>query len=58
MEQHNRQTWPRVALTLPPDASKALDELARRNYRDRRHEALRLLLDAIDRERRPLEPSR
>jgi metal-responsive CopG/Arc/MetJ family transcriptional regulator len=46
----NRQRWPRIALTLPPDLGAALDELARRNYRDRRHEALRLLTRAIEEE--------
>jgi hypothetical protein len=50
MDNTNRQTWPRVALTLPPEAGAALDELARRNFRDRRREALRLLLGAIEEE--------
>ncbi len=50
-DSDNRQRWPRIALTLPPDAGRALDELARANLRDRRHEALRLLLDALTRER-------
>jgi hypothetical protein len=47
----NRQRWPRVAVTLPPEAGRALEELARAHYRDRRREALRLLVDAIERER-------
>jgi hypothetical protein len=42
--------WPRLVLTLPPDKSDALDELARVNYRDRKREALRLLMDGIERE--------
>jgi hypothetical protein len=52
----NRQRWPRVAVTLPPQVGKALDDLAEANFRDRRHEALRLLTDAIERER-PAERS-
>jgi hypothetical protein len=52
MEQHpNRQRWPRITLTIPPEANEALVELARDSFRDRRREALRLLLDAIERER-------
>jgi hypothetical protein len=51
MDSHeNRQRWSRLTLTLPPDAAEALLELARVNYRDRRREALRLLLDSIERE--------
>jgi hypothetical protein len=46
----NRRHWPRIMLTLPPDAADALGELARVNYRDRKREALRLLLDGIARE--------
>lgn len=46
----NRRRWPRVILTLPPEARDALHELARANYRDPKREALRLLLDAIERE--------
>lgn len=51
MDETNRQRWPRVALLLPPESGRALDEIAVRNFRDRRREALRLLLDAIERER-------
>jgi hypothetical protein len=47
----NRRSWPRIVLTLPPDAADSLGELARRNYRDKRREALRLLLDGIAREK-------
>ena len=47
----NRQTWPRLLLVLTPEQGDALDELARVNYRDRRREAMRLLDDAIRRER-------
>lgn len=48
----DRRRWARVVLTLPPDASDSLGELARDNYRAPRAEALRLLVDAIARERR------
>ena len=48
----SRRRWPRLTLVLPPDKSDALGELARLNYRDRKHEALRLLVDGIDRETR------
>jgi hypothetical protein len=51
MEPDNRQRWPRITLVLPPDAADALGTLARNHFRDRRREALRLLLDAIERER-------
>jgi len=45
-----RRHWSRLTLTLPPDASEALGELARQNLRDRRREALRLVLEGIERE--------
>lgn len=45
-----RRRWPRLVLTISPDASDALGSLARSNYRDRRQEALRLILEGIDRE--------
>jgi hypothetical protein len=52
MDPHeSRQHWPRITLTLPPEAGRALDELARIHFRDRRREALRLLVDGIERER-------
>ncbi len=51
MESTDRRTWSRIVLTLPPDLSDALGELARANYRDRKREALRLLRDGIERER-------
>ena len=46
----NRRHWPRVTLTLPPEAADRLATLARAHYRDNKREALRLLLDGIDRE--------
>ena len=46
----SRSRWPRLTLVLPPDMSDALTELARAGYRDRKQEALRLLLDGIERE--------
>ena len=47
----NRRNWPRVVLTLPPEVSARLDELANSNLRDRKREALRLVLEGIERER-------
>jgi hypothetical protein len=49
--QQPRRSWPRVTLILPPEARDTLHELARDNFRAPRAEALRLLLDAIERER-------
>jgi hypothetical protein len=46
----NRTRWPRITLTLPPESRDALADLARRNYREPKREAMRLLLDAIERE--------
>lgn len=48
----NRHRWPRVTLTLPPDAADALALLAHENFRPRRLEALRILLSGIEREAR------
>ena len=48
--QLSRRRWPRVVLTLPPDTDDALQTLARGNYRAPKQEALRLLVDAIERE--------
>ncbi len=47
----NRRRWPRIVLTLTPDAADKLHSLAKDNYRDPKREALRLLLDALERER-------
>jgi hypothetical protein len=44
-----RRSWPRLVLTIPPDTRDRLHELARANYRDPRREALRLLLEGIER---------
>lgn len=58
MEQtKTRRRWPRLTLLLPPDTSEALADLAKGNYRDPRGEALRLLVDAIERETRAREES-
>jgi hypothetical protein len=43
-----RRRWPRLVLTIPPAAAATLGELARGNFRDRRQEALRILLDGIE----------
>lgn len=51
-----RRAWPRVVLTIPPAARDRLYALARDNYRDPKREALRLLLDAIERESRAGAP--
>lgn len=48
----SRGRWPRLVLTLPPEAMQALGELAAGNLRDPKREALRLILDALERERR------
>lgn len=46
----DRRHWPRLILTLPPQAAEDLGMLARVNFRDRKREALRLLMDGLDRE--------
>jgi hypothetical protein len=46
------RVYRRVVLTLSLASSRALDEVARFNQRDRRREALRLLSDAIANEDR------
>ena len=46
----NRRRWPRLMLTLPPDANDALTAMARDHFRDRKREALRLVLEGIARE--------
>ncbi len=46
----NRRRWPRLVLTLPPDANDALTAMARDHFRDRKREALRLVLEGIARE--------
>ena len=46
----SRRRWPRVVLTLSPEDRDRLHELARRNMRDPKREAIRLLLDGLDRE--------
>ncbi len=45
-----RRRWPRIVLTLPPEAAADLSRLAAEHYRDPRREALRLVLDGIARE--------
>lgn len=52
-----RRSWPRLVLTIPPETRDRLHELARTNYRDPRREAMRLLLEGIERER-PKVPER
>lgn len=47
----SRGRWPRLVLTLPPEAMQALGELAAGNLRDPKREALRLILDGLDREK-------
>jgi hypothetical protein len=53
LESANRRLWSRVTLTLPPTSLDDLRTLAAANLRAPRDEALRLLLDAIERERQP-----
>ncbi len=43
--------WPRLVLTFPPETFDALGKLARDNYRDRKSEALRILVEGIEREK-------
>jgi hypothetical protein len=50
MHTVNRQRWPRLTIVLSPERSDELVALARRNLRDPRREALRLVLDGLDRE--------
>lgn len=45
-----RRNWPHLVLVLPPEAGEALDRLAVEHYRDRKREALRLLMEALERE--------
>ena len=46
----NRRRWPRLVLILPPEANDALTAMARDHFRDRKREALRLVLEGIARE--------
>jgi hypothetical protein len=48
-----RRRWPRLVLTLPPDAAEALGDMARDHLRDQKREALRLILEGIAREATP-----
>ena len=43
--------WPRLVLTIPPEAMQALRELAAGNLRDPRREALRLVLNGLAHEK-------
>lgn len=54
----NRRRWPRLVLTLPPDANDALTTMARDHFRDRKREALRLVLEGIAREDDTAKPDR
>jgi hypothetical protein len=52
-----RGRWPRLVLTIPPEAMQGLRELAAGNLRDPKREALRLVLDGLEREKpRPAQP--
>ena len=53
----NRQRWPRLVLVLPPDANEALTAMARDHLRDRKREALRLVLEGIAREDDTAKPA-
>lgn len=53
----NRRRWPRLVLTLPPDANDALTAMARNHLRDRKREALRLVLEGIAREEDTAKPA-
>jgi len=54
----DRRRWPRLTLVLPPEQGDALAALARDHYRDPKREALRLLVDGIERELRNRETAR
>lgn len=54
----NRRRWPRLVLVLPPDANDALTAMARDHFRDRKREALRLILEGIAREGNTANPDR
>ena len=55
--QSEARRWPRLVLTLPPEAAEALGDLANQHLRDRKREALRLILDGLAREGLPrVEP--
>lgn len=54
----NRRRWPRLVLILPPDANDALTAMARDHLRDRKREALRLVLEGIAREDHIAKPDR
>lgn len=49
-DAERRNRWPRLVLVIPPEVDGALADLARAHYRDRRREALRLLVDGVERE--------
>lgn len=53
----NRRRWPRLVLILPPDANDALTAMARDHFRDRKREALRLVLEGIAREDDAAKPA-
>lgn len=55
MEAKVERRWPRIVLTLPPDVADGLAEVARRNLRDQKREAIRLLRDGVEREQRKAE---
>jgi hypothetical protein len=50
--------WPRLVLTFPPETFDALGKLARVNYRDLKSEALRILVEGIERETTSATPGR
>jgi len=54
MDATTRRRWSRIVLTLPPELSAGLHELADAHYRDGKREALRLLTEAVERERAAL----
>jgi len=51
MDTPNRTHWPRIVLTIAPEARDTLQALARAHLRDPKREALRILLDGLERER-------
>lgn len=52
-ERPTRRRWPRITLVLAPETRDELWALAAVNLRDPKREALRLVLEGLERERAP-----
>lgn len=49
-QDERRRRWPRIVLSLPPDVAAGLRELADAHYRDGKREAVRILVEGVERE--------